>query len=124
MTLSVVSFGYGHGIPPAAHLTVDVRELFRDPHLDPAMRELTGRDRVVIDRVLSQPGAARFVRDLAATVSGLSIVAAGVSLTVGCVGGRHRSVVIVEAVAARLVSHGYRQAVVVHRDIDKPVLRR
>lgn len=123
MTLSVVSFGYGHGAPPSAHLTVDVRELFRDPHIDPVMRELTGRDEAVIDRVLSQPGAGRFVRDLADVVSGLSIVG-DVFLAVGCVGGRHRSVVIADAVAARLVTHGYRRAAVVHRDVDKPVLRR
>ncbi len=120
----ITSFGYGHAPPPAAHLVVDVRNLFRDPHTDPTMRELNGLDQVVIHRVLFQPGATRFAYDLADAVSGLSIVHDTVRLAIGCVGGRHRSVVLANAVAERLETHGYTAGTVLHRDIDKPVLQR
>ncbi len=120
--ITITSFGYGHSAPPPAHLTVDLRFLFRDPHIDPAMRQMTGLDQPVVDNVMAQPGATRFVSDLAQTVSGLSIVRDTVTLAIGCVGGRHRSVVLAQCVAVWLDRHGYRQATVEHRDIDKPIL--
>jgi UPF0042 nucleotide-binding protein len=123
--ITITSFGYGHPeSPPSAHITVDVRNLFRDPHVDPAMRQMTGLDQAVIDSVMRQPGALRFVTDLARTASGLSIVHDRVHMAVGCVGGRHRSVVIADRCGAWLEEHGYRKARVVHRDIRRPVLQR
>ncbi len=120
----ITSFGYGHAPPPEAHLTVDVRHLFRDPHTHPAMRNMTGHDKAVVRHVLGQPGATRFAYDLADIVSGLSIVHDTVRLAIGCAGGRHRSVVLANAVADRLTTHGYTAGTVLHRDIDKPVLQR
>lgn len=120
----ITSFGYLHGSPPSAQLTVDVRDLFRDPHVDPAMRQMTGRDQAVIANVLKQPGAERFARDIAHTASGLSIVRDDVTIAIGCAGGRHRSVVLAAYIANWLRRVGYRPATVEHRDIDKPVVER
>lgn len=119
----VISFGYLHGDPPPAHITIDVRYLFRDPHVDPAMRQKTGRDQAVIDNVMKQPGAQRFVCDLAHTMSGLSIVG-DVTVAIGCAGGRHRSVVLADQCATWLAQDGYRQATVEHRDVNQPVVER
>lgn len=49
MTAHVSSFGYGHAPAPDAHLTFDVRHLFRDPHVSPRLRQLTGRHPDVIN---------------------------------------------------------------------------
>lgn len=61
MTVTITSFGYGHSAAPKATIVIDVRHSYRDPHVDPAMRQLTGRDAAVIDRVVAQPGAWEFV---------------------------------------------------------------
>lgn len=121
--MRIISFGYLHGDPPPADITVDVRDLFRDPHVDPAMRQMTGRDQAVIDNVMKQPGADRFGRDIGRAVSGLSM-AGDVTVAIGCAGGRHCSVVLAGHIADWLTRWGYRPATLEHRDIDKPVVER
>lgn len=109
----VTSFGYLHlrDKRPRADITVDVREHLRDPHVEPALRVLTGHDAVVVARVLDTPGAEALIEALVATATALLPAAcrAGrlVSLAIGCAGGRHRSVVIADAVAARLALAGW-----------------
>lgn len=118
--VQVVSFGYGHGSAPTAHLTFDLREHFRDPHVNPALRELTGHDRVVVDAVLSTPGILQLIDAIVVAVrayqSGPS--AGSVTVAVGCVGGKHRAVVVAEAVADRLGAN------LIHRDLHLPVIHR
>lgn len=123
MTVTVTSFGYGHAAAPQAHITLDVRDLFRDPHLNPAMVELTGRDQMVIDSVLRQSGALELVADVAQLV--LRQHRRGVALIVafGCQGGRHRSPALADELARYLARLGV-VLVVTHRDIDKPILAR
>lgn len=120
-----VSFGYRHGPPPTADVTVDVREHLRDPHVDPAMRGLTGRDMRVAHRVLTTPGAADLAGRLADVMHGLAELADRrhryVTLAVGCAGGRHRSVALAEYVAGVLQAAGW-GVEVEHRDIGLPVL--
>jgi RNase adaptor protein for sRNA GlmZ degradation len=111
---AVVSFGYLHREPPVATYVVDVRHRFRDPHIDPAMRELTGRCTAVRDNVLAQPGALEFIQEVVLQVS--RDRAGAVSVAIGCAGGRHRSVVLASEVARLLGTTA------VHLDIDKPVV--
>ena len=123
----VTSFGYLHGDPPKADLTVDVRHHLRDPHLDPAMREMTGLDVAVIEQVLSTPGANGLIDALVAAASALLPAAcrAGwlVTVAIGCAGGRHRSVVLADAVRARLSLAGW-GAETEHLHIGEAVVER
>jgi RNase adaptor protein for sRNA GlmZ degradation len=120
----IISFGYLHGPPPEAHITIDLRDLFRDPHVDPAMREMTGLDKAVIDNVLVQPGAVAFVGNLISMVTSLETWCSPFTVAFGCVGGRHRSVVFANQLRQYVMVYGRGHAVVEHRDIDKPVVYR
>ncbi len=102
----VTSFGYLHDGAPKADVLVDVRDHLRDPHTDPAFRALTGHDTAVMERVLATPGAGALIDALvvaaaAALLPGACKTGRLVRVAIGCVGGRHRSVVIADAVAAR-----------------------
>jgi UPF0042 nucleotide-binding protein len=124
MTVTITSFGYRHSPElPQATITLDVRERLRDPHVAPAMRELTGLDQVVAEHVAATPGAARLVRHTALMVADLVAETAGdcVGLAIGCVGGRHRSVALAELIRDELAFLGVR-ADVNHRDLRKPVI--
>ncbi|MEU8199320.1 RNase adapter RapZ [Microbispora amethystogenes] len=120
----VTSFGYGHAPAPEADLTVDARRHLRNPHADPGMRELTGLDPAVRKHVLTTPGAtttvyaaATFARELAGTTR------SPVTVAVGCVGGRHRSVALAEQIATTLRERGV-TATVTHRDVHRPVIQK
>jgi RNase adaptor protein for sRNA GlmZ degradation len=122
----VTSFGYRHGAPPPATIVIDVRELLRNPHADPALRHLTGLDPEVRDHVVTTAGASELADDTAALVLRLLPLAGDpafqrVDVALGCAGGRHRSVALAEEIAARLEVAG-RGVLVEHRDIDKAVL--
>ena len=123
----VASFGYLHGDPPRADVLVDVRDHLRDPHTDPAFRELTGHDTAVMERVLATPGASALIDALAAAAAALLPGACRtgrlIRIAVGCAGGRHRSVVIADAVAARLALAGWGTEAV-HLHIHRPVVKR
>lgn len=119
----IYSFGYLHGPPPAATSTVDLRECLYDPHVDPALRELTGLDHRVQHAVLDTPGARNLIAHQAMVASGLLQLHIPVVLAAGCAGGRHRSVVVATEIAARLRLEGW-PVQVHHRDIDRPVVRR
>lgn len=121
--ITVLSFGYKHGLPLDADLVVDVRFL-PNPHWIPELREQTGRDREVSDYVLSQEGATEFVDrylDL------LDLVGAGyrregkryLTVAVGCTGGKHRSVAISEELGRRLAETEGIQVNVEHRDMGR-----
>jgi UPF0042 nucleotide-binding protein len=119
---TVLSFGYKYGLPVDADLVVDVRFL-PNPYWIPELRHLTGQDDEVRDYVMGQSGASDFI-DLYTQV--LQIIGAGYSreskryltLAVGCTGGKHRSVVMSQQLADRLVAMGI-QARVVHRDLGR-----
>jgi len=124
----LTSCGYGPAPPPAATITVDVRELLHDPHIDPTMRSRAGADTLVRDRVMSTPGVARLIANLADTVLDLLEDAGDpnlirVDVAIGCVGGRHRSVVLIDMLAHILTTAGI-GVEVEHRDAHRPVLDR
>jgi UPF0042 nucleotide-binding protein len=119
---SVVSFGYQHGIPLDVDLVFDCRFL-PNPHWEEALRPQTGLDPAVRDYVLGHEAATDFLGHLEQLLDLLlpAYVAEGkayLTIAFGCTGGRHRSVVITEAVAELLQAREL-PPVVVHRDIEK-----
>jgi UPF0042 nucleotide-binding protein len=125
-TVEIISFGYGHAAPPEADIVVDARRRFRNPHADPAMRQLTGLEQSVRSHVLATPGVAVVIgrtAQLAAELTTTTADGGPVTVAVGCVGGRHRSVAIAQAIATELAGGGLTVALV-HRDVDRPVIQR
>lgn len=120
---TATSFGYGHEALPAARITVDVRDWFRDPHISPELRKLTGKHPEVIAKVLGTPHVMNFVQCQYMAILAVLNSGRDVTLAVGCVGGRHRSVVLVDTIAGWLEAGGW-DVTVEHRDIDKDVIRR
>ncbi|MFG3051406.1 ATPase [Kitasatospora sp. NPDC048239] len=123
--INVISFGYLHGAPPEATVTVDLRRHFRDPHVDPSLRHQSAHDLPVRRAVLGTPGireaitAAALLAD--AYDAGPSV--APLTVAVGCAGGRHRAATVAMALARRLAKTG--TAVhLIHRDLAKPVVDR
>jgi RNase adaptor protein for sRNA GlmZ degradation len=123
----VESFGYLHGPPAAADITIDLRQVARDPHTTPEMRELTGLEPSIRYHVLESPDVLGVVIALYQLVVAYlpSKDAAGtvVRVSVGCSGGRHRSVVVANELVTRLMASGV-GADVEHRDILRPVVTR
>ena len=120
--LIVTSVGERHGGIPAADIVADLRPWFRDPHVSPAMRQMTGKDHPVIASVLGAKNAGRFVRHTFEAARALVETGRGtVHVVVACVGGRHRSPVVADQIVFLARSAGI-TAEVVHRDIDKDVL--
>ena len=122
MQTRVVSFGYRHGLPVDVDVVLDCRFL-PNPHWVEDLRPLTGLQAPVRDYVLDQPAATQLLEHLAGLLDLLlpAYVAEGkayLSLAFGCTGGRHRSVVIAEAVAGLLRERGI-DPVVLHRDVEK-----
>jgi RNase adapter protein RapZ len=106
LTVSLISFGFKHGTPLDVDTIFDVRFL-PNPHYDPELRPLTGHDAAVRDAVLGQEDAGVFLEKASDLLSFLipRYAAEGktyFTLGVGCTGGRHRSVVVVEELARRL----------------------
>jgi UPF0042 nucleotide-binding protein len=118
----VMSFGYKHGLPLDVDLVLDCRFL-PNPHWVEELRPHTGKDPAVRDYVLRQPEAVEFLDRLDNLLELLlpAYVAEGKSyltIAMGCTGGRHRSVVMAEEVAALLRARGFEPRVS-HRDIDR-----
>jgi RNase adapter protein RapZ len=106
LTVSLISFGFKHGAPLDVDTLFDVR-FMPNPHYDPELRPLTGREEPVREAVLGQDDAREFLERASDLLSFLipRYAAEGktyFTLGVGCTGGRHRSVVIVEELARRL----------------------
>jgi UPF0042 nucleotide-binding protein len=122
MHTTIASFGYKHGLPLDTDLVIDCRFL-PNPYWVDDLRPLTGLDDQVREYVLAQPITAEFLVEIESLLAMLlpAYVSEGKSyLTVafGCTGGRHRSVVIAESVAAALRARGI-DLRVTHRDVDR-----
>ena len=121
MQVSIESFGYKHGIPLDADIVMDVRFL-PNPHWDEELRPLTGRDEAVRSFVLGDEMTLRFLSHFEALLRDVipSYQAEGrnyLTIAIGCTGGRHRSVAIVEHLVERLASDDVK-ALASHRDVD------
>lgn len=120
MSLYFLSFGYKIGIPLDADFVFDARCL-PNPHWEPALRPQTGRDRDVIDFLDSIPEVRNFLDDIGAYLERWvpSFAAENrsyLTVAIGCTGGQHRSVYLVEALAARFRSSAY-DLLVRHREL-------
>ncbi|MGE3286761.1 MAG: RNase adapter RapZ [Pseudonocardia sp.] len=127
--ITLLSFGYKYGLPMDSDLVVDVRFL-PNPFWIPELKEFTGRDEPVRDYVLTQEGAGEFVDRY---LELLRLIGAGyrregkryLTVSVGCTGGKHRSVAISEEIARRLRAAGggpdgeHISVNVVHRDLGR-----
>lgn len=122
MQLTVVSFGFKHGIPLDADLVLDCRFL-PNPHWVEELRPFTGLDEPVRAMVLGHPDTAELLERLDG-LFGLVLPAyvregkSYLTVAVGCTGGRHRSVVVAEELARLIQAQGYDPSVL-HRDIER-----
>ncbi len=123
VAVTVMSFGFKFGLPADAGWVVDAR-MVRNPFWVPELRSFTGLDVPVRDYVLADEVARELIDHTHSLMSwSLRRYADrdrdSLTIAVGCTGGRHRSVVIVEALAERLRADGLKVAVT-HRDVDVP----
>jgi RNase adapter protein RapZ len=122
LTISLVSFGFKHGVPFDADLVFDVRFL-PNPHFVEGLRPLDGRDARVREFILSHTESRELLRRLEDFL-GFVLPAyqregkAYLTVAIGCTGGRHRSVALVEELKGFLQRLGL-AASVVHRDMDR-----
>ncbi len=120
LSLLFESFGYKHGIPADADFVFDARCL-PNPHWDPRLRPQTGRDRPVIDFLAGQPQVNDMYEQLRHFLE-TWIPAferdnrSYLTVAIGCTGGQHRSVYLVEQLASHFHS-SYPNIVVRHREL-------
>jgi RNase adapter protein RapZ len=120
--VSCVSFGFRHGVPDDADLVFDVRFL-PNPHFVPEFRPLTGRHPRVAKYIRSFPQTQEFINRISDLLVYLlpHYIREGKSyltISFGCTGGQHRSVMIAEEVGKRLRKAAYKVKVT-HRDMPK-----
>ncbi len=118
----VTSFSFRRGLPRDADLVFDVRFL-RNPHYDPELRSMTGRDEAVAGFILEDDGFQTFFDNLTRLLKPLIPRYAEegknyLTIAIGCTGGRHRSVFVAEKLNAWLDGKAARIQLR-HRDLDK-----
>jgi RNase adapter protein RapZ len=123
LAVSLQSFSYKRGTPRGADMVMDCRFL-RNPHWNAELRPRDGRDPAVAAYVAEDPNCAPFFDRLVDMMRFLlpAYRAEGKSyfaLALGCTGGRHRSVALVEALAKTLAQEGW-QVSIRHRDLERP----
>ena len=122
--INVLSFGYKYGIPVDADLVLDCR-FIPNPHWNPELRPLTGLTQQVSSAVLGSEGVSEFVSDYVHLVDSMlkGYLREGkkfVTISVGCTGGKHRSVAITAEIARQLNEIGNDiSAHPTHRDVGR-----
>ncbi len=122
LTVSLVSFSYRSGLPKNADLVFDARFL-KNPHYDQTLKHLTGKDPGVAAFIKSDPNFDEFYNRLKDILLFLlpRFVQEGkkyLTIAIGCTGGKHRSVCIVENLACDLVVSGW-HIDVLHRELGR-----
>ena len=123
LLVTIVSFGFKHGVPLDADLMFDVRFL-PNPHFVERLRPLTGRDAKVVRFLEQQAITGEFIerlRDLLVFLVPLYLREGKTYLTIaiGCTGGRHRSVMVAETLAPALQALKGVRVRVRHRDVEQ-----
>ena len=121
-TIEVVSFGFRYGVPLDASLVMDVRFL-PNPHFIPELRPHSGLAPQVRDFVLEKADTTAFLEHFYSLLDFLVPAyrregKSYLTIAIGCTGGRHRSVAIAQAAAARFEALGIKVRIS-HRDIEK-----
>jgi UPF0042 nucleotide-binding protein len=123
LALTFTSFGHKHGLPRDADTIIDVRFL-PNPHWEPTLRPLTGFDPQVVEYIARGGKLQAFYDHLDPLLDFLipEYIAEGkahLGIAIGCTGGRHRSVAIAEALAARIRDRDDVEVEVAHRDVGR-----
>ncbi len=121
LTLIFQSFAYKRGVPNDADFVFDVRML-PNPHYDPALRELTGRDAPVIDFLQREADVQKMLHQIEVFLENwLDVMSLNhrsyVTVAIGCTGGQHRSVYLVEQLSAYFRNQWV--TLQRHREMDK-----
>jgi len=122
MSVHVQSFGYRFGIPPESDLVLDVR-FMKNPYFVDALRPLTGRDAAVGAFMAAQPEFQSFLEHLVDMLRFLlpeyeKENKSYLTISIGCTGGRHRSVAVTEELRRRLDAEGIITSMT-HRDLGR-----
>lgn len=122
LIITVISFGFKYGIPLDADLVFDVRFL-TNPYYVPELRSYDGRDNPVQEFVMGDERTGQFITRLRELIEFAlphyeKEGKAYLNIAIGCTGGRHRSVVIANELAAFLRCAGYR-IIIDHRDVSR-----
>ena len=120
--ISVMSFGFKYGIPTDSDLVFDVRFIPNPFYID-SMRKHTGKEKIIEDYVMQWDETREFIKRASEMLEFLIpyYIKEGKSqliVSIGCTGGRHRSVTISEQISKLLGEKGHR-VIVEHRDIGK-----
>jgi UPF0042 nucleotide-binding protein len=121
LSLVLTSFSFKQGIPREADIVFDVRFL-KNPHYDPTLMPLTGQDKAVGKYIESDPDFASFYKHLTDLLLPLlpryrKEGKKYLTIAIGCTGGRHRSVYLVQKLGAFLEKNDYNIALR-HRDLE------
>jgi UPF0042 nucleotide-binding protein len=124
LIISMMSFGFKHGIPREADIVMDVRFL-QNPHWIPELKPKTGLDREVGDHIQQDVNFITFLDNFKNLIKPLIPRYAHegksyLTIAIGCTGGKHRSVFTVETLGAWLKEQNL-QTHIDHRDIDKAI---
>ena len=122
LSLLFESFAYRRGVPPDADFVFDARVL-PNPHWNPELRPLSGRDRAVREYLEAQPEVAEYTGQVAQFLDTWlprlrSDTRSYATIAFGCTGGRHRSVYLAEYLAAHCRERGWGEVAVHHRELD------
>ncbi len=116
------SFGFKHGVPVDANLLFDIRFL-PNPYWQEDLRPKSGLEKVVSTYVVDSAQGREFLQLLVpllfSVAEGMAQTGREVRIGIGCTGGRHRSVAVVEALAEKLGADSRFKVQPFHRDIDK-----
>jgi UPF0042 nucleotide-binding protein len=122
LSLLFESFAYRRGVPPDADFVFDARVL-PNPHWDPQLRPLSGRDDLVRAFLETQPDVLTYVAQIQQFLDSWlprlrSDTRSYVTVAFGCTGGRHRSVYLAETLAEHCRSKDWGEVAVFHRELD------
>ena len=123
MSLLFESFAYRRGVPADADFVFDARAL-PNPHWDPVLRPLSGRDAAIRDYLEAQPDVNLFADQISQFLDTwlprlhVDSTRSYATIAFGCTGGRHRSVYLAERLAAHARQQGWEEVAVHHRELD------
>ncbi len=122
LTVTLMSFGFRHGIPREADIVMDVRFL-KNPHWDKDLKPMTGKDKPVGDYIATDENFEPFLNRFKSMIEPLLPCYAHegksyLTLAIGCTGGHHRSVYTVECLGSWLADLEV-MTHIQHRDIDR-----
>ena len=123
MSLLFESFAYKRGVPPSADFVFDARAL-PNPHWNPALRPLSGRDRAIREALDGEADVVLFASQIEAFLDTWlprmrdDNTRSYATIAFGCTGGRHRSVYLAERFAEHARQQGWDQVAVHHRELD------